>query len=45
VSIAEAPELGQRLLELGAGAVILKLGANGAYLADRSAGRHFRRPR
>jgi len=45
VSIAEAAELGQRLLELGAGAVILKLGANGAYLADRSAGRHFPAPR
>jgi ribokinase len=41
VSVAEAGELGRRLLDLGPRAVILKLGANGAYLAERSGGRHF----
>jgi len=41
VSVAEAAELGRQLLDLGPRAVILKLGASGAYLADRSAGRHF----
>jgi ribokinase len=41
VSIDEAAVLGRRLLELGAGTVILKLGANGAYLADAGGGRHF----
>ena len=41
VSVSEAADLGRQLLELGPRTVILKLGANGAYLADRSAGRHF----
>lgn len=41
VSVTQAEELGQQLLDLGPKAVILKLGAKGAYLADRRAGRHF----
>jgi ribokinase len=41
VSIDEAAMLGRRLLELGPGTVILKLGANGAYLTDATGGRHF----
>jgi ribokinase len=41
VSIEEAAVLGRRLLELGPGAVLLKLGAKGAYLTDASGGRHF----
>jgi len=41
VSVGEAAELGQQLLDLGPRAVILKLGANGAHLTDRSTSRHF----
>ena len=41
VSIDEAAVLGGRLLELGPGIVLLKLGAKGAYLADAKGGRHF----
>jgi ribokinase len=41
LSIDEAALLGRRLLELGSGTVILKLGANGAYLTDATGGRHF----
>jgi len=41
VSIDDAAVLGRRLLELGPGTVLLKLGANGAYLADAKGGRHF----
>jgi len=41
VSVGEAAELGRQLLDLGPRAVILKLGANGAYLTDRSTSRHF----
>jgi ribokinase len=44
VSAADAAEVGRQLLDLGAGTVILKLGANGAYLAGRPAGRHFPAP-
>jgi ribokinase len=45
VSVAEAEDAGRRLLELGPQRVILKLGASGAYLIDRSGGRHFPAPR
>ena len=41
VSIDEAAVLGRRLLEMGPGAVLFKLGAKGAYLADATGGRHF----
>jgi ribokinase len=41
LSIDEAAVLGRRLLELGPGTVLLKLGANGAYLAAAAGGRHF----
>jgi ribokinase len=41
LSIDEAAVLGRRLLELGPGTVLLKLGANGAYLASAAGGRHF----
>ena len=41
VSLADAPEIASALLKRGPKAVILKLGANGAYLEDGSGGRHF----
>jgi ribokinase len=41
VSIDDAAVLGRRLRDLGPGTVLLKLGANGAYLTDASGGRHF----
>ena len=41
VSIDDAAVLGRRLLELGPGIVLLKLGAKGAYLTDATGGRHF----
>ena len=41
VSLAEAPEVAKALLKRGPRAVILKLGEQGAYLADGSGGRHF----
>ena len=41
VSIDEAAVLGRRLLDLGPGAVLLKLGAKGAFLTDAAGGRHF----
>jgi ribokinase len=40
VSVGEAADLGTRLLELGPRAVVLKLGANGAYFVERGGGRH-----
>ncbi len=45
VSVAEAGDLGRELLRSGPGTVIVKLGANGAYLVDRTGGRHFPAPR
>jgi len=41
VSLAEAPEVARALLRHGPRAVILKLGANGAFLDDGSEARHF----
>jgi len=41
VSIDDAAVLGRRLLELGPGIVLLKLGAKGAYLTDATGGRYF----
>ena len=41
VSLEDAPEVARALLKRGPRAVILKLGENGAYLADASGGRHF----
>ena len=41
LSLAEAPEVARALVKRGPKAVILKLGANGAYLVDASGGRHF----
>ena len=41
VSIDDAAVLGRRLRALGPGTVLLKLGANGAYLSDARGGRHF----
>ena len=41
VSLAEAPEVAQALLKRGPRAVILKLGAQGAWFQDASGGRHF----
>lgn len=45
VSLEEAPELARALLARGPRRVILKLGANGALLAERDAARHFPAPR
>jgi ribokinase len=45
VSIADAPGVARALLERGPRAVILKLGAQGAYADDGSGGRHFPAPR
>jgi ribokinase len=41
VSLAEAPEVARALLRRGPRAVILKLGANGAFLDDGTGGWHF----
>ena len=41
LSLADAPEIARALRRRGAHAVILKLGANGAWLEDERGGRHF----
>ncbi len=45
VSLAEAPGVARALLERGPRAVVLKLGAQGAYADAGSGGRHFPAPR
>ncbi len=40
VTLAEAPEVARALLQRGPKAVLLKLGANGAFFDDGSGGRH-----
>jgi ribokinase len=45
VSLADAPGVARALRERGPRAVILKLGAQGAYADDGSGGRHFPAPR
>jgi ribokinase len=41
ISLEEAPQLAERLLHLGPRQVILKMGENGAWLADGKCSRHF----
>lgn len=41
IALDEAPEVAARLLEMGPPCVILKLGAQGAFVADAAGGRHF----
>ena len=45
VSLAQAPDVANRLRDLGPGIVIVKLGANGAFLSSASAAGHFAAPR
>lgn len=45
VALDEAPDVARSLLELGVGAIVVKLGANGAFLSDGSSAGHFRAPR
>ncbi len=41
IRLEEAPALGRRLLELGPGTVVLKLGDKGAWVVNRRLSRHF----
>lgn len=41
ISLEEAPQIAKALLKLGPRHVILKMGENGAWLADKSGSRHF----
>ena len=41
IRLDEAPALGRRLLELGPGTVVLKLGDKGAWVVNRRLSRHF----
>lgn len=41
IRLEEAPALGRRLMELGPGTVVLKLGDKGAWLVNRRECRHF----
>ncbi len=41
IRLDEAPVLGRRLMELGPGTVVLKLGDKGAWLVNRGESRHF----
>ena len=41
IRLEEAPALGRRLLELGPGTVVLKLGDKGAWVVNRDLSRHF----
>ena len=41
IRLDEAPALGRRLLELGPGTVVLKLGDKGAWVVNRRRSRHF----
>lgn len=45
ISLLEAPQIARELLSLGPGKVVLKLGANGAWLADAGCSRHFPAPK
>ena len=45
VSLDDAPEVARALLALGTGTVVLKLGENGALVADRDGVAHFPAPR
>jgi ribokinase len=45
VSLDDAPEAARALLALGTGTVVLKLGENGALVADRNGVDHFPAPR